>query len=120
MTLAVRWRAPPRLILTQWRGPLGMIAALGRDPALPVAAIIGPPGPAGPAGPQGPAGAGSTPLRLDAALAATWVLNHGLGRVPSVQVYLSTGENVLSDIAATTSQITVTFPSPQQGFVLAF
>jgi hypothetical protein len=117
VSLAVRWRAPPRTVSTRWRGPLGMLEALGRDPALPVAAIVGPPGPAGP---QGPAGAGSAPLRLDAALAATWVLSHGLGRVPTVQVYLSTGEAVVTDLAATTSQITVTFPSPQQGFVLAF
>lgn len=117
MTLAVRWRAPPRKISTLWRGPLGMLEALGRDPALPVAAIVGPPGPAGP---QGPAGAGSAPLRLDAPLAATWALSHALGRVPTVQVYLSTGESVLTDVTATTTQITVTFPSPQQGFVLAF
>ena len=117
MTLAVRWRAPPRKISTLWRGPLGMLEALSRNPELPVAAIVGPPGPIGP---QGPAGAGSAPLRLDAALASTWVLSHGLGRVPTIQIYLSTGEAVLTDVAATTSQITVTFPSPQQGFVLAF
>jgi hypothetical protein len=117
MTLAVRWRAPPRTITTRWRGPLGMLEALARDPAPALAAIVGPPGPAGP---QGPAGAGSAPLRLDATLAATWVLSHGLGRVPTVQVYLGSGESVLTDIAATTTQITVTFPSPQAGFVLAF
>ncbi len=117
MTLAVRWRTPPRKIPTLWRGPLGMLEALSRNPDLPVAAIVGPPGPVGP---QGAAGAGSAPLRLEASLAATWVLSHGLGRVPTVQVYLSTGEAVLTDVAATTSQITVTFPSPQQGFVLAF
>jgi hypothetical protein len=116
MTLAIRWRSPPRTVSTRWRGPLGMLEALGRDPVLPLAAIVGPPGPAGP---QGPAGAGSAPLQLNAALAATWVLSHGLGRVPTVQVYLATGEAVLTDVA-TTSQITVTFPSPQQGFVLAF
>lgn len=117
MTLAIRWRAPERAVATRWRGPLGMLDALTRDPALPVAAIVGPPGPAGP---QGPAGAGSAPLRLDASLAATWVLNHGLGRVPTVQVYLTSGESVLTDVAVTTTQITVTFPSPQAGFVLAF
>jgi hypothetical protein len=117
VSLAVRWRTPPRKLPTLWRGPLGMLEALGRDPALPVAAIVGPPGPAGL---QGPAGAGSAPLQLNASLAATWVLGHSLGRVPTVQVYLSTGETVLTDVTATTTQITVTFPSPQQGFVLAF
>lgn len=117
MTLQLAWRAPLRVLETRWRGPLGMLEAAVRNPEAPLAAIIGPPGPAGP---QGPAGAGSAPLRLDAALASTWVLSHGLGRVPTVQVYLTSGEAVLSDLFATTTQITVTFPSPQQGFVLAF
>ena len=117
MTLAIRWRVAPRQIPLLWRGPLGMLEALGRDPELALAAIIGPPGPIGP---QGPAGAGSAPLRLDATLAATWVLSHPLGRVPTVQVYLGSGESVLTDLTATTTQITVTFPSPQAGFVLAF
>ena len=117
MILTVRWRVPVRQIALRWRGPSGMAQALTRDPVLPVAAIIGPPGPLGP---QGPAGAGAAPLRLDASLSASWILSHPLGRVPTVQVYLSTGEAVLTDMLATTSQITVTFPSPQQGFVLAF
>lgn len=117
MSLALRWRVPARQVPTRWRGPQGQLAALGRDPALPIAAIVGPPGPAGP---QGPAGAGEAPLRLDASLSATWILPHPLGRVPTVQVYLASGEAVLSDVSATASQIAVTFPSPQQGFVLAF
>ena len=117
MTFDLRWRIPERRIPLRWRGPLGMLAALERDSAWPVAAVVGPPGPPGP---QGAAGAGSAPLRLDASLAATWILPHPLGRVPTVQVYLSTGEAVLTDVSATTSQITVTFPSPHQGFVLAF
>ena len=65
-------------------------------------------------------GAGSAPLRLDASLAATWTLPHTLGRVPTVQVYLASGEQVLTDLTATATTITVVFPSPQQGFVLAF
>lgn len=117
MSLILRWRVPDPAIATLWRGPLGMLSALTRDPSLPVAAIVGPPGPAGP---QGPAGAGSAPLRINASLAATWVLAHALGRVPTVQVYLNSGEAILADIVATTAQITVTFSSPQQGFVLAF
>lgn len=117
MSLTLRWRVPERALELRWRGPLAMLNAVARNPQLPVAAIIGPPGPAGP---QGPAGAGSAPLRLDATLSSTWILTHGLGRVPTVQVFLASGEAVLTDLAATTSQITVTFPSPQQGFVLAF
>ena len=117
MSLTLRWRVPVRALELRWRGPLAMLDAVARNPQLPVAAIIGPPGPASP---QGPAGAGSAPLRLDASLSATWILTHALGRVPTVQVFLGSGEAVLTDLAATTSQITVTFPSPQQGFVLAF
>jgi hypothetical protein len=112
MTLTLRWRAPERPITTRWRGPEGMVEALTRNPALPIAAIVGPPGPPGPPGAQ--------PLRIEASLASTWVLAHPLGRVPTVHVYLSTNEPVLTDVSVTTTQITVTFPSPQQGFVLAF
>lgn len=114
MTLAIRWRIPDRALVTRWRGPEGMSEIAARTSAEPLAAIIGPPGPVGP---QGPIGA---PLRLDAPLAATWILAHTLGRVPTVQVYLSTGENVLTDVVATSAQITVTFPAPRQGFVLAY
>ena len=112
MTLTLRWRTPERPIVTRWRGPDGMAEALARNPALPIAAIIGPPGPPGPPGSQ--------PLRIDASLAATWVLSHPLGRIPTVHVYLATNELVLTDFSVTTTQITVTFPNPQQGFVLAF
>ncbi len=117
MTLAIRWRVPNRKIALRWRGPSGMSQAILRNPTAPIAAIIGPPGPTGP---QGAAGSGSAPLRINASLASTWTLPHSLGRVPTVQVYLTTGEQVLTDVQATTTQITVTFPSPQAGFVLAF
>lgn len=112
MSLTLRWRAPARGIVTRWRGPDGMVQALTRNPELPVAAIIGPPGLTGPGG--------GAPLRIDAASASTWILANPLGRIPTVHVFLASGEPVITDVAATTSQITVTFPSPQQGFVLAF
>ena len=86
-----------------------MVRAIARDPATPLAAVIGPPGPPG-----------GAPLRLDAAFAATWILPHPLGRVPMVQVFLESGEAVLADVEAGDARITVTFPSPRQGFVLAF
>jgi hypothetical protein len=117
MSLTLRWRVPPRLVQTRWRGPGGMMQALVRDPLTPVAAIIGPPGSTGP---QGPIGPNAAPVRIDASLAATWVLANPLGRVPTVHVFLASGEPVLTDVQADTAQITVTFPSPQQGFVLAF
>ena len=111
MSLTLRWRVPGRRIATRWRGPSGMAELVARNPALPLAAIIGPPGPPGSTG---------APQRINAPLAATWVLDHALGRIPAVQVYLSNGEPVITDVAATSTRITVTFPSPQQGFVLAF
>ncbi len=114
MILTLRWRVPERPVTTRWRGPEGMAQALAREPAPAITAIIGPPGPQGPVGPD------SQPLRIDAPLAATWVLSHPLGRLPTVHVYLATNEPVLTDVSVTTTQITVTFPSSQQGFVLAF
>lgn len=114
MSLALRWRTPERRITLRWRGPAGMIGHLARHPLAPVAAIVGPPGPPGPSHPD------TAPLRLDAPLAATWILPHPLGRVPTVQVFLASGEAVLTDVAAGPAQVTVTFPSPQQGFVLVF
>ena len=109
MSLILRWRAPARSIVTRWRGPDGMVQALARNPELPIAAIVGPPGPGG-----------GAPLRIDASSASTWILANPLGRIPTVHVFLASGEPVITDVAATASQITVTFPSPQQGFVLAF
>ena len=112
MTLSLRGRVPARPIATRWRGPLGMAQALARDPLLPIAAIVGPPGPQGPGGPPG------APLRLDAPLAATWILPHPLGRVPAAQVMLASGESVIADLSATPAAVTVTFAAPQTGFVL--
>ena len=89
-----------------------MAQALTRDPVLPVAAIVGPPGV------MGPAGAPGAPIRLEASLAATWILPHPLGRVPAAQVVLASGESVIADLSATTAAVTVVFAAPQQGFVL--
>jgi hypothetical protein len=117
VSLTLGWRAPARRIGLRWRGPAGMARELERRPLTPVAAIVGPPGPPGP---------DTAPLRLDAPLAATWILPHPLGRVPTVQVFLNGGmflnggEAVLTDVSADSVQVTVTFPTPQQGFVLIF
>jgi hypothetical protein len=106
VSLVLRWRLPERRITARWRGPGGMIEAVGREPATPIAAIVGPPGPAGGV------------LRLDAPLAATWILPHPLGRIPATQVYLADGEAVAADVEAGPSHITVTHAAPCQGFVL--
>jgi hypothetical protein len=111
VSLTLRWRTPERRIALRWRGPAGVIEQAARRPFAPVAAIVGPPGPPGP---------DTAPLRLDAPLAATWILPHPLGRVPTVQVFLASGEAILTDVAAGAASVTVTFPSPQQGFVLVF
>lgn len=117
MTLVLGWRVPDRAIVTRWQGPDGLAEALERDPALAIAAIVGPPGPQGPQGPQGPAG---MPLRIDASLAATWILPHSLGHEPMVQVFLGSGEQVIADVSATASTVTVTHASPQEGYVLVY
>lgn len=114
MTLVFRWRVPDRRVETAWRGPEGMSEALARVPATPIAAIVGPPGPAGPSGP------GSAPTRIDAALAATWILPHTLGRTPMVEVFLASGEHVIADVTVNSTTITVSHASPQAGFVLAY
>lgn len=110
MTLVLRWRVPERRIAARWRGPAGMGEAVVRQPIAAIAAIIGPPG------------AGGAPLRIDASLAATWVLPHPLGRVPLVQVFLaygdSGGEAVAADVQAGPTQVTVIHAAPRQGFVL--
>lgn len=114
-TLTLRWRVPPRLLTTRWRGPLAMAQAVARDPLLAIAAIVGPPGATGAVGATGATGA---PLRLNASLAATWILPHPLGRVPAAQVMLASGESVIADLSATAAAVTVIFATAQQGFVL--
>ena len=118
MILRLRWRAIPPRLATRWRGPAGMLQALARDPLLPVAAIVGPPGSSGSPGLPGPPGPPGTPLRLNAPLAATWILPHPLGRVPATQVVLASGESVIADLSATPAAVTVVFAAPQAGFVL--
>lgn len=109
MTLVLRWRIPKRALVTRWRGPEGMAEAIGRHPEAPIAAIIGP---------AGPPGIGA--VRIDqSAPAATWILPHAFGRVPAVQAYLASGEQVTTDIVATSTTITVTFAAAQSGFVIA-
>lgn len=111
MTLVLRWRVPPPPIVTRWRGPAGMADAVRRDPATPIAAIVGPVGPAGPPG---------VSRQYDVTSpAGTWILPHDLGRVPAVAVYLADGEAVIADVAATSTTITVTFATAQTGFVIA-
>jgi len=41
-----------------------------------------------------------------------------LGRLPSVQIYLTTGEMLLTDIVSTSTSVTVTFPSATAGYAV--
>ena len=107
-----RFRPEPPLVLRRF-GPDGRLAALAaQDPLNPAVMVIGPPGAAGA---QGPAGA---TVRFDFTASATWIATHGLGRIPLVQVYLASGEAVLAEISATTTNITITHAVPQTGFAL--
>lgn len=59
-------------------------------------------------------------VRLDVpAASASWILTHGLGRVPIVAVYLANGEQVIANVFATSTTITVAFADAQTGFVIA-
>jgi hypothetical protein len=104
MILTLRWRTPERPVATRWRGPEGMLAAVTRNPSLPIAAIIGT--------------SGAAPTRFDQAAAGTWIIAHGLGRVPIVQIFDPSGNVILTDVVADSSLLTITFATPQAGFVL--
>jgi hypothetical protein len=43
-----------------------------------------------------------------------WVVPHAMGRIPAVDVYVG-GELVGVDVSATTTNVVITFPSPQTG-----
>ena len=45
---------------------------------------------------------------------ASWTIPHNLGRKPSVCVYVD-GEEVLADVSASNSSVTISFASPQVG-----
>lgn len=73
----------------------------------------------GPQGPQGPPGVGGYfELINQSSPAATWILAHGKGKLPIVQVFLNSGEMVITDVLITTTQINVTFPTATSGFVI--
>lgn len=117
MTLVLTWTRPSAALQLDWRGPQGGSSALASAviSGTASAVVVGPPGPQGPAGPQG---AGSGTMFTVSAASSSWIIAHGLGRRPNVTVYLSTGEQVLTDCNATVSSVNVVFPSPQTGYVV--
>lgn len=52
--------------------------------------------------------------------AGTWTLTHTLGRLPSVDVYLPSGEKILTDVTTSDTQVVVTFSQPTAGYVVLF
>lgn len=111
--LATRWIAVTPALVTAWFGADGRIETMLANRFEPgaIPTVIGPRGDRGPGG--------NDPVRIDAPLASTWILANPLGRIPIVHVFLAGGERVLADVTADAAHITVTFPSPRQGFVLA-
>lgn len=104
------------------REALNATQKLNTRPAFgpPVPGPQGNPGPDGPQGPPGTSGTNAATAAIWASLASTWILTHSLGRIPASQVVLSSGEQVIADVVATETTINVTFPSPQQGYVLVW
>ena len=76
------------------------------------------PGIQGPQGPPGSGGGAGSTVITQSTPAATWILSHTIGRVPAVSVYLASGEQVDTDVVASASTVTVTFATPQTGFVI--
>lgn len=54
-------------------------------------------------------------VKVQSAAAATWSFSHSLGRLPTVALYLASGEEVETDIVASTTQVVATWPSPIAG-----
>ena len=79
----------------------------------------GPAGPKGDTGDQGPQGlpglAGASYAHLQAIPAATWTINHGLGRFPSVTVVDSAGSVVVGNIEYVSSNTVVLYFSAAFG-----
>jgi len=109
MQLSFRQGPPP--IALFWRGPQrGEYRAIPRDATGAIAAIIGP------RGASGPAGNGAAHDQTFSA-AASWTVNHNLGRRPAAVRVLSDGgiEVIAEIIEISTNQLIVQFAVPQSG-----
>lgn len=73
-------------------------------------------GPQGPQGPAGPPGGDLSHAHEQAVAAATWTVNHGLGKFPSVTVVDSAGEECEGEVQHTSaSQCVLTFSAAFSG-----
>ncbi len=46
-----------------------------------------------------------------------WTISHVFGRRPNVQIYVA-GKVIFTDVSSTTTQVTVTFPTPIAGIAV--
>lgn len=95
-------------------GPFRVRVLAPADPAVVRVVVPGPPGPPGPAGPAA-GGAGSAQVHTQATPAATWTIPHSFGRRPVTAVFDAAGAQMLADISADASAVTVTFANPTAG-----
>lgn len=89
--------------------------AVGATTGTPSAAIVER-GPIGPEGPPGPPGANAGFEHTQSAPAATWIIPHALGRRPVVSVFDTAGNEIVTDIAATASVVSIAFAQATAGF----
>ena len=60
----------------------------------------------------------SAHLHTQSTAYASWVIAHGLGRVPGVSIYLMSGEEIETDVFADASTVNIVFPAATAGRAL--
>lgn len=96
------------------------IASLATSPVLILAQpyegrLVAEPVIVGPQGVPGPAGANNAIEFAQTAPAATWIIPHTFGRRPVVTVYTTAGEEVIADVSATSTSVSIVFAQPTSG-----
>jgi hypothetical protein len=78
------------------------------------------PGEQGPPGPPGPPGSDNFHVQHDQpAAAATWTINHNLGKRPNVSVYSAGGLEVWAEVLhVSVNQALISFDAPFAGFAI--
>lgn len=64
---------------------------------------------------HGSSSGGSSGEQHDFGSAGQWTINHSIGRIPSVTVYDGAGNLLLAEVAATSTQVVITFANPTAG-----
>lgn len=94
--------------------PRAVPAAVTAPAAPSPIAVLPVPGPPGP--PGGGTGSGAQ-IHQQTTPTATWTVTHTFGRLPAVDLYIA-GVLVEADVEATTTSVTVTFPTPTAGYAV--